>query len=284
MINAVNTPDNSHAIENAGTSLEQLENISGSNPDMARDFERAKKTFLKYVGEAKKNLSLMADASAETARVDALEQRFAKVEGKFKEKMGMVESVKTSQQQAVLAGLDSKIPLTTKADEEKESEDGGDDEIEISDDRTYRKPMKEAYEAYQSKNYKVAMPLFEKAAGLAKGLKRMEKFAEGIFMRSQCIFDQDKFSDARKAFESVESVTKTMLSAEGMEQWHYGAIIRKGLSAYNLRDNTYAAKIFLDEKLMERALPYEDPSNRAAAEQVIADLKERVGKKGVSKG
>lgn len=271
MENTTNTQKVLPPIEEADTSLEHLEKIASSEVTDAQKqaFARAKNAFLKHIEEAKKNLSAMPDTSDGASRIALLEGRFASV----LEKINALDTHKKSQQRGV---IDSMVPASS---DEKESDD-----MTIEDDRTYRKPLAEAYEAFDEKNYGKAMPLFDKAAMLAKGMKRMGKFAEGIFMKSQCLFDQNKFSEARKAFESVENNTKSVVNAdEDVPKYYFGAIIRKALCAYNLKDNFYAAKIFLDEKLMEKAIPYEETSDQSAIKEVIADLKERVGKRVVSR-
>lgn len=278
MSHTANIEGGAHPLEEAGKTLEHLENVSASEMTdrQRRAFEIAKRNFSTRIDEAKKNLALMSNPSDDASRIADLEEKFAHVVIAFDEKNNAHIVDKKSRQRAVFGGIDSAIPLDT---EEEEDED-----MTIEDDRTYRKPLAEAYEAFDEKNYPKAMSLFDKAAMLAKGLKRMGKFAEGIFMKSQCLFDQDKFPEARKSFENVEHNTKNALTSEDVPKYYFGAIVRKALCAYNLKDNVYAAKIFLDEKLMEKALPYEEASHQAAIKGVIADLKERVGKQKVSRG
>ena len=278
MSHTANIEGGAHPLEEAGKTLEHLENVSASEmmDQQRRAFEIAKRNFSTHIDEAKKNLALMSNPSDDASRIADLEEKFAHVVIAFDEKNNAHIDDKKAHQRAVFGGIDSAIPLDT---EEEEDED-----MTIEDDRTYRKPLAEAYEAFDEKNYPKAMSLFDKAAMLAKGLKRMGKFAEGIFMKSQCLFDQDKFPEARKSFENVEHNTKNLLASEDVPQYYFGAIVRKALCAYNLKDNAYAAKIFLDEKLMEKALPYEEASHQTAIKEVIADLKERMGKQKVSRG
>ncbi len=277
-----NIEGSTHPLEEAGKTLEHLEKISASEmtDQQKRAFELAKRNFSTHIEAAKKNLALMSDASDDTSRIVALEEKFSKIAEKFDEKNDARIVDKKAHQRAVLGGMDSAVPLDT----EEESDEEEDEDMTIEDNRTYRKPLTEAYKAFNEKNYAKAMSLFDKAAELAKGLKRMGVFAEGIFMKSRCLFDQDKFPEARKAFEGVENNTKNLLASEDVPQYYFGAIVRKALCAYNLKDNVYAAKIFLDEKLMEKALPYEDAPDQAAVNGVIADLKERMKKTKISRG
>lgn len=270
----MNNPENNHAVEQADAALKSLEKLDASESleDRRANFEEAKGRFLKYISEAKDFLSKMHDEH-DAARIGELEERFSRVMARISD---MTDS-KKARESAILEGVAgdaSMRPMSSDEDDEDEDED-----VTIEDDRTYRKPMIEAYNAYENKDYQTATVLFEKAAGLAREMKRMGKFAEGMYMRSQCLFDQGNYSPARKAFEGVEQNMKKFLGEEDVPKYYYGSILRKALCSYNLEENSLAAKVFLDVKLMERALPFEDSATRRVFEKVIADLRERGKKK-----
>lgn len=279
----MNNTENNHAVEQAEAAVGSLEKFDASAEtlhDRRSDFEQVKSRFLRYISEAKDFLS-ETDNEHDAARIAQLEERFSQVMARVD---GMA-SDKKARERAVLGvvtgdaptmkPIDALIrPMSSDGDEEGEDED-----ITIEDDRVYRKPLKEAYAAYENKDYRTATVLFEKAAGLAREMKRMGKFAEGMYMRSQCMFDQGNYSAARKAFEGVEQDMKKFLGEEDVPKYYYGSILRKALCSYNLQENAAAVKVFLDAKLMERALPFEDSSTRRVFEGVIADLRERGKKK-----
>lgn len=262
--------ENNHAVERAEVAMKSLEKFDASESleDRRANFEETKSRFLKYISEAKDFLSKMHDEH-DAARISQLEERFTRVITRISD----MTDDKRARESAILGGVIGDVPMRPMSnDDEEESED---ENITIEDDRTYRKPMMEAYTAHENKDYRTAIVLFEKAAGLAREMKRMGKFAEGMYMRSQCLFDQGNYSAARKAFEGVEQDMKKFLSEEDVPKYYYGSILRKALCSYNLQENSAASKVFLDAKLMERALPFEDSSARRVFEQVIADLRER---------